>query len=326
MNKLSLFFKEQPILKIAYLILAAIAVSGLISEPYALAGGLVFALIFGNPIKKLSQAASKYLLRWSVVGLGFGMNIFAVRDAAQSGFIFAIVTIICTMLIGILIGKLFKIESNTSLLISSGTAICGGSAIAAVGPVINADSKSMSVALVTVFILNAIALFIFPALGQLLALSQEQFGIWSAIAIHDTSSVVGASRKYGEEALKIATSIKLTRALWIIPLVLVLALIKKSAVKKEKRNIKKHKKLFVPWFILFFILATVIATVFPQGKLIFVGIKETAKHGLILTLFLIGSGLTRDDIKAVGFKPMFQGLLLWMLISVTSLLAVIYLI
>lgn len=324
MNKLSLFFKEQLVLKIVYLILAGIAVSGLVSEPYALAGGLVFALVFGNPIKRLSQTASKYLLRWSVVGLGFGMNIYAVGEAAQTGFFFAVATILGTLLIGVLLGKLFKIDPNTSILISSGTAICGGSAIAAVGPVINADSKSMSVALVTVFILNAVALFVFPVLGRLLELSQQQFGIWSAIAIHDTSSVVGASRKYGEEALKIATSIKLTRALWIIPLVLVLALIKKKPSNARSSGEKK-KRIFIPWFIFFFILATVITTFLPQGKLIYVGVKEVAKHGLILTLFLIGSSLTRDDIKAVGFKPMFQGLLLWILISTSSLLAVIYL-
>ena len=324
MNNLSLFFKEQPVLKIIYLVLACIAASGLFSEPYALGGGLIFALVFGNPIKKLSQTASKYLLRCSVVGLGFGMNIYAVRDAAQTGFIFAVATILGTLLIGVLIGRLFKIESNTSLLISSGTAICGGSAVAAVGPVINADSKSMSVALVTIFILNAVALFLFPFLGQLMELTQQQFGVWSAIAIHDTSSVVGASRKYGEEAVKIATSIKLTRALWIIPLVLVLALIKKSSPSEESITGKK-KKISIPWFILFFILATIITTLFPQGKLVYGGIKEVAKHGLILTLFLIGSSLTREDIKAVGFKPMLQGLLLWILISTSGLLAVIYL-
>lgn len=321
MNKLSPFFKEQPVLKLVYIILAVIAASGLVSAPIALAGGLVFALIFGNPLKKLSQAISRHLLRLSIIGLGFGMNIYAVADAGKDGFLFAACTIIGTLVIGILIGKLLKIESNTSLLISSGTAICGGSAIAAVGPVINADSKSMSVSLITVFILNAVALFIFPIIGHLLALTQLEFGTWSAIAIHDTSSVVGAASKYGEEALKIATTIKLTRALWIIPLVLVLSFIKKGpSINQDK------KKISIPWFILFFILATVITTFVPEGKMVYYNIKEIAKHGLVLTLFLIGSSLTRDDIKAVGFKPMLQGLILWILIAVSSLLAVINLI
>ncbi len=316
MNKLSHFFKENSILKIIYLVLAGVSASGLISPPIALAGGLVFALIFGNPLKNLSQGVAKYLLRWSIVGLGFGMNIYAVADAGFSGLGFAVATILGTLLIGILLGRMLKIESNTSILISSGTAICGGSAIAAVGPVINADPKSMSVSLVTIFILNAVALFVFPFLGHWLELSQEQFGIWSAVAIHDTSSVVGASSKYGEEALRIATTVKLTRALWIIPLALVLALFKKG----------KNKKISIPWFIFFFILATVITTIYPQGELVYQGIKNVAKHGLVLTLFLIGSSLTREDVKAVGFRPMFQGILLWILISVTSLIAVINLI
>lgn len=321
MNKFSDFFKEQPLLKIVYILLAGLAASGLVTAPYALAGGLVFALIFGNPLKKLSQNISKHLLRWSIVGLGFGMNIYAVAASGKSGFLFAAATIVGTLAIGILLGKLFKIERNTSLLISSGTAICGGSAIAAVGPVINADSKSMSVSLVTVFILNAIALFVFPTIGHWLELTQLEFGTWSAIAIHDTSSVVGASSKYGEEALKIATTIKLTRALWIIPLALVLTFIKKP-IAKDATTTAKKKRISIPWFILFFVLATVITTFIPQGVEVYKVIKDIAKHGLVLTLFLIGSSLTRDDIKAVGFKPMLQGLILWILISVTSLVVV----
>ena len=322
MIKFSQFFKDQPVLKIVYLILAGVSASGLVSAPIALAGGLGFALIFGNPLKKLSQTISKHLLRLSIIGLGFGMNIYAVADAGKDGFLFAVCTIIGTLFIGILIGKLLKIETNTSLLISSGTAICGGSAIAAVGPVINADSKSMSVSLVTVFLLNAIALFVFPTIGHLLELTQVEFGTWAAIAIHDTSSVVGASSKYGEEALKIATTIKLTRALWIIPLVLILSLIKKG----PSTNAQDKKKISIPWFILFFILATVITTFLPEGEIVYQNIKEVAKHGLVLTLFLIGSSLTREDIKAVGFKPMLQGLILWILISVNSLLAVVNLV
>lgn len=325
MKNLNDFFKEQPILKIFYFILAGISVSGFISAPYALAGGLIFALILGNPLKKLSQTISKHLLRWSIVGLGLGMNIHAVAEAGLSGLGFTIATILGTLLFGFLIGKLLKIESNTSILISAGTAICGGSAIAAVGPVINADSKSMSVSLITVFILNAVALFIFPQIGWWLEMTQHQFGVWSAVAIHDTSSVVGASSKFGEEALKIATTIKLTRALWIIPLALVLAFIKRPK-KGNAMVIEKKKKIPIPWFILFFILATIITTFIPQGVEVYTMIKTIAKRGLLLTLFLIGSSLTREDIKAVGFKPMLQAVFLWILISVTSLLAVMYII
>jgi uncharacterized integral membrane protein (TIGR00698 family) len=312
MNKISAFFKEQPVLKIIYVLLAGIAVSGWVDAPYALGGGLVFALIFGNPMKKLNNNSSKHLLRWSIVGLGFGMNIHAVADAGLNGIGFTIATIVGTLLLGFLLGKLMKIDPNTSTLISSGTAICGGSAIAAVGPVIDADSKSMSVSLITIFILNAIALFVFPHLGTFFHLTQEQFGIWSAIAIHDTSSVVGASSKYGDEALKIATTVKLTRALWIIPLAVTLAFLKKG----------KNKKIQFPWFILFFIVASIITTVAPDGEEVYKWIKTIAKHGLVLTLFLIGSSLTRDDIKTVGFKPMLQGVILWVIISVSSLLAV----
>lgn len=313
MNKVSAFFKDQPVLKIIYILLAAFCLTGFVEPPYALAGGLVFALIFGNPMKKLSQQISKHLLRWSIVGLGFGMNIYAVVLAGSSGIVFTIATIAGTLIFGWLIGKLLKIDQKTSILISSGTAICGGSAIAAVGPVINADSKSMSVSLITVFILNAVALFLFPQLGWMLELTQQQFGVWSAIAIHDTSSVVGAASRYGEEALKIATTIKLTRALWIIPLALILSF----TTKKEGK-----KKISIPWFILFFVLATIITTILPQGAEVYKGIKTIAKLGLILTLFLIGSSLTREDIKAVGIKPMIQGILLWIIISVSSLFAV----
>jgi len=316
MRNLSGFFKEQPVLKIFYFLAAGVCASGLIPGPFALVTGLLLALVLGNPLKKLTNSASKYLLRWSIVGLGFGMHITEVMKAGQSGFIFAAATIVGTLGIGILIGRLLKIESNTSILVSSGTAICGGSAIAAVGPVIGADTKSMSVSLITIFILNAVALFIFPWIGHTLDMSQYQFGMWSAVAIHDTSSVVGASSNYGEEALQVATTVKLTRALWIIPVALFFALIKKG----------KKKKLNIPWFILFFIVATLIASFLPQGEPIYKGIKIVAKHGLVLTLFLIGASLTREEVKAVGFRPMIQGLILWIIISIAGLFATLNLV
>lgn len=316
MKPLATFFKHQPILKIIYIILAVISASGFFSAPYALAGGIAFALLLGNPIKDLSQKVSKQLLRWSIVGLGFGMNIYAVAEAGLSGLGFTVATIFGTLLFGFLIGKFLRINPKISILISSGTAICGGSAIAAVGPVINADSKSMSVSLITVFILNAVALFVFPQVGMFLELTQEQFGVWSAVAIHDTSSVVGAASKYGEEALKIATTIKLTRALWIIPIALFLSI----------TNKQEKKKISIPWFILFFIIAAIITTLIPQGEVVYQGIKSVAKNGLILTLFLIGSSLTREDLKTVGFKPMLQAFVLWVLVSIISLWGVLQLI
>lgn len=313
-TKLHAFIKEKPVLKLVYLLIAVIALSGLISAPVSLGLGLAFALIFGNPLKNYTNTASKHLLKWSVVGLGFGMNIYAVMQAGKSGFFFTVATILGTLLLGYLIGRIFKIDRKTSILISSGTAICGGSAIAAVGPSINADSKSMSVSLITVFILNAVALFVFPVVGRWLELSQEQFGLWSAIAIHDTSSVVGAASRYGEEALKVATTVKLTRALWIIPISLFFALISRE---------KGQKKVQIPWFIFLFVAATLITTYLPQGAVLYGWIKSASKHGLILTLFFIGSGLSLTDLKSIGFKPILQGILLWIVISIVSIAAIL---
>lgn len=301
-------------IKVFFIVLSLVSLSGFISAPIALGIGLLYAILFKNPFVDVTQKLSKELLKWSVVGLGFGMNIFAVVEAGKSGFIFTTSTILGTLLIGFLLGKLFRSESKTSTLISSGTAICGGSAIAAIGPAIDADAKSMSVSLVTIFILNALALFVFPVIGHWLNLSQAQFGLWSAIAIHDTSSVVGAASKYGEEALQIATTVKLSRAIWIIPISLTFVLINR---KKGKNKIK------IPWFIFLFILATFITTYFPAGESIYRGIKTIAKHGLVLTLFLIGSGLSLSDIKMVGYKPILQGIILWILVSTISVMVIL---
>ena len=225
--------------------------SSWVTPPVSLFLGLVFALLCGQAYPKFNKKVSKKLLQYSVVGLGFGMNLHASLASGKEGMLFTIVSVVGTMLIGMFIGrKLLKVNRDTSYLISSGTAICGGSAIAAVGPVIKAKDSDMSVALATVFVLNAIALFVFPVLGQWLGLTQQEFGTWAAIAIHDTSSVVGAGAAYGEEALQVATSIKLTRALWIIPLALVTSFIFKS----------EGRKVSIPWFILWFIVAILINT------------------------------------------------------------------
>ena len=282
-----------------------------VTPPVVLFIGLVFALLCGQAYPTFNKNISKKLLQYSVIGLGFGMNLQASLASGKEGMLFTIISVIGTLLIGMFIGcKILKLNRNTSYLISSGTAICGGSAIAAVGPIIKAKDTDMSMALATVFILNAIGLFLFPALGHWLGLSQQEFGTWAAIAIHDTSSVVGAGAAYGEEALQVATTIKLTRALWIIPLALLTAVIFRS----------EGKKISIPWFILFFIVAmllnTYVLTDIPQVGQFIYGI---ARKGLVITMFFIGASLSIDTIKSVGIRPLLQGILLWLVISAGSL-------
>ena len=290
---------------------ALAVLSSWVTPPVALFLGLVFALTCGQAYPTFNKTVSKKLLQYSVIGLGFGMNLHASLASGKEGMLFTIVSVFGTLLIGMFIGcKLLKINRNTAYLISSGTAICGGSAIAAVGPIIKAKDSEMSVALATIFILNAIALFLFPALGHWLGMTQQEFGTWAAIAIHDTSSVVGAGAAYGEEALQVATTIKLTRALWIIPLALITALIFRS----------EGKKISIPWFILFFIVAmllnTYVLTDIPQVGQFIYGI---ARKGLVITMFFIGASLSIDTIKSVGIRPLLQGILLWLVISAGSL-------
>lgn len=287
-----------------------------VTPPVALFLGLAFALLCGQAYPKFNKKVSKKLLQYSVVGLGFGMNLHASLASGKEGMMFTIISVIGTMLVGMFIGrKILKVNRDTAYLISSGTAICGGSAIAAVGPVIKAKDSDMSVALATIFVLNAIALFIFPIFGNWLGLTQQEFGTWAAIAIHDTSSVVGAGAAYGEEALQVATTIKLTRALWIIPLALATSVIFKNG----------GKKINIPWFILWFVVAILINTYLldsvPEvGKTI----AGLARKGLIVTMFFIGASLSTDVLKAVGIKPLLQGVLLWVVISVGSLAYILW--
>jgi len=274
--------------------------------------GLVIAQFIGHPYLHLNHKATHILLQVSVVGLGFGMNIGSAIKAGKEGILFTIISIICTLVMGFFMGKFLKIDKKTSFLISAGTAICGGSAIAVVSPVIKAEEKQISVALGTIFILNAIALFLFPIIGHFLHLSQTQFGLWCAIAIHDTSSVVGAASKYGKQALEIATTVKLARALWIIPITLLSAVIFKN----------KDTKIKTPWFIGLFILAMVANTYVPLVQQYAYYLTAFAKAGLTLTLFLIGCGLNRKVLQAVGFRPLLQGVALWVLITAAALWAV----
>jgi len=281
------------------------------TPPIALALGAVLALTLGNPFARFTSKATKILLQISVVGLGFGMNLHQVVAAGRSGLLFTIATIAGTLLLGFLLGRAMRMTAATSHLISSGTAICGGSAIAAVGPVVGATDEEMSVSLGTVFILNAVALFLFPTIGVAVGLTQQQFGLWAAIAIHDTSSVVGAASRYGLEALQVATPVKLARALWIIPLTLGTA----AAFRKSAR-------VTIPWFIFAFVLASIVRTYVPADPDLWGAITWAARRGLTLTLFLIGAGLSRQALAAVGVRPLILGVILWIAISVVSLFGV----
>jgi uncharacterized integral membrane protein (TIGR00698 family) len=290
-----------------------------VSPPVALALGLGLAFTIGNPFQGKIGKPTRILLQVSIVLLGFGMDLSKVIAAGRSGILFTIATIFGTLALGYFIGKILKVKDKTSSLISSGTAICGGSAIAAVAPAIRADSEEISVSLATIFILNSVALFVFPAIGHWLNLSPNQFGVWSAIAIHDTSSVVGAAARFGSEALQIATTLKLARALWIVPVTLFFAFIYRS------KDSDKRMKIAVPWFIFLFLLATVARTYAPvkMPPSIFDSLVNAAKTGLTVTLFLIGASLSRSALKTVGVRPLIQGILLWIVISIVSLFAVL---
>ena len=281
------------------------------SPPLALLAGLIFGAIATHPYPNESRHASKLMLQIAVVGLGFGMNLQEVLKAGKSGFLYTALSITFAMVLGILLGKLMDVCPRSAFLISTGTAICGGSAIAAVGPITGATEDEMSVSLGTVFVLNSIALLTFPTIGLWLKLSQSQFGLWAALAIHDTSSVVGASAKYGAVALAVGTTVKLARALWIVPMS-----VGTAAVKGSKSRIQW------PWFILFFCLAAVANTYFYHGSSVYQFLSGAGKVILIVTLFLIGASLSPAALRKVGPRPLIQGILLWVVVAVTSLAAI----
>ncbi|MSQ78695.1 MAG: putative sulfate exporter family transporter [Flavobacteriaceae bacterium] len=283
---------------------------------HALAIGLLLGLTVGNPLGSITKPLTKKLLQFCVVGLGFGMDINQVAKAGSEGFLFTVATIVGALMLGLLLGKVLGVSKKVSYLISAGTAICGGSAIAAVSPVLDADEKEISVAMATVFALNAVALLVFPYIGEALQMTQQQFGLWSAIAIHDTSSVVGASIAYGGDITKeYALTIKLARALWIIPLVIGTSLFygKKAGVKA------------FPVFILFFIFASVANTYLHLDKSITTSLVNFSKMGLSITLLFIGAGISLKSLKEVGLKALAQGFILWVILLVSTLLAVLYL-
>jgi uncharacterized integral membrane protein (TIGR00698 family) len=297
--------------KLIFFLCLILAASGYVSPPIALLGGLVYGFAFTHPYQIHARKFSRYLLQASVVGLGFGMNLHEIVHAGRAGFVYTAIGITSSMLLGTLLGMMFRVGGKVSYLITVGTAICGGSAIAAVAPITNAGDEDIAVSLGTVFVLNSIALFIFPMIGGALHMSQSQFGLWAALAIHDTSSVVGATAKYGAEALAIGTTVKLARALWIVPIALITA-----AVVKSKTKIQW------PWFILFFCLAAVANTYLPSLGPAYPVLYKLGRIGLTVTLFLIGTGLSKATIKQVGARPLLQGVILWAIVAVSTLMAI----
>jgi uncharacterized integral membrane protein (TIGR00698 family) len=304
--------------RVAFIMAALITLLPLVSPGMALMLGIAFAMTLSNPYAATSSRFVTPLLQISVVGLGAGMNLGAVAHAGMQGFLYTAIGVTLTMTVGLILGRSLGTARNTSLLVTVGTAICGGSAIAAVAPAIRAKNHEVSVALATVFFLNAVALFIFPWIGHYFGLSQSQFGIWSAIAIHDTSSVVGAAMQYGAQSLEIATTIKLTRALWIVPVTLVIGMVWNP--RKNEVNAQRARR---PWFILGFLAAAAFVTLIPSlkplGHVLFIG----AQRSLVLTLFLIGSGLSRSALHAVGRRPLVQGFILWVLMGSGTLGAIL---
>jgi uncharacterized integral membrane protein (TIGR00698 family) len=285
-----------------------LAASGLVSPPVALVAGIVYGFTFVHPFHVEAKHLSKFLLQASVVGLGFGMDLAQVLRVGRSGFVYTACSISFAMLLGWALGHLLSVKKRTSFLITTGTAICGGSAIAAIAPITNASEEEIAVSLGTVFMLNSVALVAFPAIGTALHLSQTQFGLWAALAIHDTSSVVGASAKYGAIALAVGTTVKLARALWIVPLSLGTAMTNKSKAR-----------IHWPWFILLFCLAAVANTYVHALQPIYPTLKHLGIIGLTVTLFLIGTGLSKKTLEEVGVRPLLQGILLWIVVAVGSL-------
>ena len=302
--------QKKLLLQLLFLALAVLSFSPIVSPPIALLFGILFVNIFGKVLE--TDSFVKKLLQYSIIGLGFGINLNTAIKAGSQGFLFTVSTIALVMIFGLLLAKILKIDKTIAQLISAGTAICGGSAIAAVAPILKANSKQTSVALGIVFVLNAVALFIFPEIGHFFNLSQNQFGIWSAIAIHDTSSVVGAASKYGNEALQIATTVKLARALWIIPLAFLISIFTKS-----------EGKIKIPYFIGFFVLAILAGTYLPFLQNFNSIISEISRDTLKVALFLIGAGLSLQNLKNIGIKPLLLGIILWIFISSISLYAVL---
>lgn len=308
------FIQNETSQKIIFIGIIILCLTPFVSSPIALALGILLAIFIGNPFEKKVHQYIHLLLQISIVGLGFGLKLDEALQAGKTGFTLTVMSIFTVMTLGYFLGKIFKLDKQLSYLLSVGTAICGGSAIAATSPIIKPSTKQISLALAIVFTLNSVALFVYPFIGHILHLTQEQFGLWCAVGIHDTSSVVGAASKYGDEALKIATTVKLARALWIIPVSIITMFIFKS----------KGSKIKIPWFIGWFILAILLNTYFPFFDSFSSIVTVAAKSGLNVTLFLIGSTLSLQTLKTIGLKPLAVALILWITISIGSLLYIIH--
>ncbi len=312
-------------ISILFLVGLILSASGIISPPIALVLGICFGVCFEHPMRTTSATLSKLLLQMSVVALGFGMNLEQVLRVGRSGIAYTAIGIATAMLLGLYLGRLLAVDRKSSLLISVGTAICGGSAIAAMAPITNATEEEISISMGTVFLLNSVALFLFPVVGHAMHLSQNQFGLWAALAIHDTSSVVGAATVYGSQALAIGTTVKLTRALWIVPVsFLTAAFFARSAKAKGGDEVEGQSKRPMPWFILLFCGAAAINTYLPSFHPVFAALDRLGKQGLTATLFLIGTGLSKKTLAQVGVRPLVQGTLLWILVGSVSLTAIAF--
>ena len=318
---------EQRTVLIRILFLLLLAGSVFVSPAVALFGGIAFALLLKVPFPKAGKIGSKYLLQAAVVGLGFGMNLDESLRSSAEGMLMTVVSVGGVMTLGYFVARWIGVDRKLGYLISSGTAICGGSAIAAVAPVVRADDRQTAMSMAVVFTLNAVALFVFPTIGHWFDLSEQQFGMWAAIAIHDTSSVVGAGAAYGPEALTVATTVKLTRALWIIPLAVVSVFVFRGSAAHHdnaKGGAAGRQRIAVPWFILWFVVAMLINTYFPLGAVLSEWIKTASHAALSVTLFLIGTGLSVSAVRSVGWRPIAMGVGLWVLISVVSLGVILF--
>jgi uncharacterized membrane protein YadS len=330
-----------PLSKALFVVALLLTVTGLISPPVALAIGILYGFLFAHPYSEFSRRATKWLLQASVVALGFGMNLHEVLRAGRSGFVYTAIGIAAALLLGLALGRACGVSRRPAFLISTGTAICGGSAIAAIAPILHAAEEEVAVSFGAIFVLNSVALFVFPLIGAALHLNQSQFGLWSALAIHDTSSVVGASAHYGPIALAVGTTVKLARALWIVPLSLLTAAFVKSKAPVEPLTpenadpsevaaqdlaplAQRKVRIQWPWFILLFCLAALLKTALPSAARAFHALAYAGRLGLTATLFLIGTALNRKTISTVGHRPFLQAVLLWVLVASVSLALIFY--
>jgi len=297
--------------KLLFVAIVVAAMAGFLPPPAALACGIVLGMLRMNAFESQSAVWAKWLLQASVVALGFGMNFGEVARVGREGFLYTAISITFAIGAGVLLGRWLKVPAKAGFLITAGTAICGGSAIAAIAPITKPSREELGMSLGAVFTLNSIALFLFPAIGAWLHLTQSQFGLWAALAIHDTSSVVGASAKFGTEALAIGTIVKLTRALWIVPVAMLAAWANGSG-----------KRVQIPWFIMLFCLAAAANSYFAGPAAWFSGASKLGHHALAATLFLIGAGISVETIRKAGPRVMLQGVLLWALVAGVSLAAI----